>query len=267
MNRYPYILAPLGLILLSGCVATQRDVSDLSSQMDDMKLQMSQLQGTMESLQKNQADLFVRMDQVQTSMTSLNENLGDFNHQMSTLKTRWDDLEARVDGRMRSVQENVTKQQAEEVAALPGRTFRDAELNLLKKNYDLAIQGFGLYLKQSPQGELADQAVYHIGEAQADKGDAASAAKSFATVLDRYPRSRLTAASRLRYALALLKLKGKGEEAQRYLQSVIDDFPKSQEAAAAAEHLSALQPAAPAEAKRAAKTRKPRKRAAKTADQ
>ena len=241
MSPRRFLLTLLPAAALSGCVATQRDVLDLSAQMDDMKLKMAQLQATMENLQKNQADLFAHMDQMQTSMTSLNENLGDFNNQLSTLKSRWDDLESKVDSRMRSVQETVQKQQAEEAAQVPSRTFRDAELNLYRQNWDLALQGFALYLKLAPQGELADAALYNTGEAQLGKRDYAAAAKSYATVLDKYPHSRLTAAARLRYALALLSMPEKGtEEAERYLQSVVEDFPHTAEAAAAAERLKAL---------------------------
>jgi TolA-binding protein len=255
------LLVLAAALALSGCVATQRDVLDLSAQMDDMKLKMSQLQGTMESLQKNQADLLTRMDQMQGSMTSLNENLGDFNQQLSKLKSRWDDLEVRVDGRMKSVQETVQKKQAEETAALPGRTFQDAELNLFKQNYDLAVQGFNLYLKLSPSGELADQAYYHIGEARFGKKEFDAAAKSFAIVLDRWPQSRLTAASRLRYALSLLAMPNSGtDEAERYLESVVEDYPHSAEATAAQEHLDGLKKAKAKEAAKKAKEAKKSKR-------
>ena len=67
------------------------------------------------------------------------------------------------------------------------------------------------------------------------------AARAYAKLLDAYPKSKLTPSARLRYALSLLKLAPtKTDEAQRYLESIVDDFPSSPEAKKAALRLAEL---------------------------
>ncbi|MCX5790489.1 MAG: tetratricopeptide repeat protein, partial [Elusimicrobia bacterium] len=108
-----------------------------------------------------------------------------------------------------------------------------------RKHYDLAVQGFSTYLKLYPKGEMADLAQYYLGEANYAAKQWEAAAKEYAKVLDRYPKSDVTAASRLKYALSLLNLKSDTyrAEAKRYLESIQDDFPKTPEAAAASKLL------------------------------
>ena len=66
-------------------------------------------------------------------------------------------------------------------------------------------------------------------------------------------------AARLKYAMALLKLpEDKKGEALKYLQSVIKDFPQSQEAKTAKDYITKL---TPAPAKPAAPVKTPAKKA------
>ena len=59
-------------------------------------------------------------------------------------------------------------------------------------------------------------------------------------VLDKYPKSGQTPGARLHYALCLISLHKKGDEATTYLESIVADFPKSQEAKDAAAELKHL---------------------------
>ena len=120
------------------------------------------------------------------------------------------------------------------------------------KTLDTAIVGHSKSLKdagiatqnadgtnRTSQEVLADLAQYYLGEANYAAKQWEAAAKEYAKVLDRYPKSDVTAASRLKYALSLLNLKSESyrAEAKRYLESIQDDFPKTPEAAAASKLL------------------------------
>src|SRR5262249_50340839 len=122
----------------------------------------------------------------------------------------------------------------------------EAQGQLAKKQYDLAVQGFQLYLKDNPKGSLADQAFYNVGEALYSQSKYGDAARSYAKVLDGFPSSELTPAARLRYALPIMKAdpKKKGE-AQRYLESIVDDFPGTPEADRAGQYLADIKTAKP----------------------
>ncbi|TPW19854.1 MAG: putative tol-pal system protein, partial [Elusimicrobia bacterium] len=125
-------------------------------------------------------------------------------------------------------------------AAKPSDLFQQARAHIEKKQYDEAAQGFELYLERYPKGETADLAGYHLGQARYAQERWEDAARAFAVVLDRFPKSDVTAASRLRYAQCLLKLKTHVDEAKKYLESIPHDFPKAPEAAKARELLQSL---------------------------
>jgi TolA-binding protein len=247
-------LIVLASAALCGCVATQQNISDLQGQMDTLQVEMNKLRQTMESVQKNQADLVVKMDQVHTDLGQFSEQVSGFRDQMTSLNSRMDDLKTSIDVNTQTM----TKRQAAAAAAAsaaqttasagdggvvqsPSDLFKGAQAQLEKKQYDLAVQGFQLYLKNNAKGSLADQAQYSIGEAFFAQTKYPEAARAYAQVLDGFPSSSLTAAARLRYALSILKMDpSKKQEAQRYLESIQDDFPGTPEAAKAQEYLANL---------------------------
>ncbi|MFH1724629.1 MAG: tol-pal system protein YbgF [Elusimicrobiota bacterium] len=280
---------------LSGCLATQRDILDLSQQTDGLMLNMHKLKKIMGDLQANQADLNVRLDEMHKDVSILNENLKDNRESMSRLSGKMDDLGAaigmkvssldrsivkrldketeerqrlkqgqqRLEEEVRTQAEAETKRRAEEEARkeaeetrlkaaaespTPSQLYHTARVQLTRKEYDLAVQGFEVYLQKYPKGEVADLATYYLGQARYSQKRWEDAARQFALVLDRYPKSDLTPAARLRYALSLMKMKAHLDEAKRYLQSIPEDFPRSPEAEKAAEILRAW------EAKKAAPT-------------
>ncbi|MBI4425087.1 MAG: tetratricopeptide repeat protein, partial [Elusimicrobia bacterium] len=133
----------------------------------------------------------------------------------------------------------------------PSQIYHAAQMNLGRKDYDLAAQGFDAYVKQYPRGEMVDLALFYLGESRYGAKLWEDAARQYALVLDRFPKSDITPAARLKYAMSLLNLKEPGyrTEARRYLQSIQDDFPSSPEAASAAKLLAEDEkPAAPSPA-------------------
>ncbi|MFH1619687.1 MAG: tetratricopeptide repeat protein [bacterium] len=218
-------------------MATQQDMVQLESQMDD-------LNSTIGNMQKNQADLAVKMDTLSSSLVSFSESLKDFGNQVTRLSSRLDDIGTALGQKVTALGQTIKKQQEEaEASLLPSKIYNDSYLNLTRKNYDLAAQGFRLYLEKFSQGEMAENAWYNLGEACYAGSRWQDAAVAYASVLDKFPQSRQTASARLKYALSLLKLPGSHrDEAERYLKSVIQDFPKSGQARLAKEQLKRLMP-------------------------
>lgn len=271
-------------LALSGCVATQRDMLDLSQQTDEVKASVADLKRSIASMQANQADLAVKMDQVRSDLSVFTETLKDSQDRMSKLGSKLDDVEVVLGQKVSQLGESLTKGQQQQLAAqkasqqaaeqaardaagaaeaaakkaaeeaikqsappagspTPSQVFHDAQRNLNRKSYDLAGTGFETYLKLYPKGEMADLALFYLGEARYGSKAWEEAAKQYAQVLDRYPKSDITAAARLKYAMSLLNLKtaSYSAEAKRYLQSIQDDFPKSPEATAAGKLLAKLE--------------------------
>lgn len=225
-------------VLLAGCVATQKDVLELENQADQLKEQVS-------ILQKNQADAAVKMDQLHQDLSAFTEHLKDSQGDMRRLSTKLEDLQAVLGQKIENIGDTITKQKEHEAQALksptPSQIYHSATLHLAKKNYDLAIQGFSVYLEKFPKGEVADLAHFHLGESYYGKKSWEEAAKAYATVLDRFPKSDLTPSARLKYAYCLMNLKQNTPEAKRYLESILEDFPRSPEAKTAKAKLDQLE--------------------------
>jgi TolA-binding protein len=78
---------------------------------------------------------------------------------------------------------------ANQLQQLPGslRLYESAYQNLIKGHYALAREGFMQYLRLLPEGEMADNAQYWIGESYLAQQQFEQALQAFQTVIDKYP--------------------------------------------------------------------------------
>ncbi|MDD2773616.1 MAG: tetratricopeptide repeat protein [Elusimicrobiales bacterium] len=260
MKRFTVMaLLPAALVPLTGCLATEAHV-------DDLRRQMNALNSSISQMQKNQADINAKMDTLSRDLTSHSENLHDFDRELSKVSAKLDDIQTVFDTRFSDLGKNIKGQldeskkredaavrAADETARalLPSKVYGDAYALLLKKNYERAAQGFSVYLEKFPNGEFVESAYYYMGDAYWSLGGWKDSAVAYATMLQKFPASQFTPAARLRYAQCLLKLGGDKKEAQTYLQSIVRDYPDSQQARLAQDYLrDAVAPAAKAPAKK-----------------
>jgi tol-pal system protein YbgF len=117
--------------------------------------------------------------------------------------------------------------------------YKTAYLDLSRGNYDLALQGFQAYLTLYPNGELSDNAQYWIGETYYSKGEYKKALDEFNKIITNYSRSKKMAAALLKCGFCSIKLNDL-TSARKFLKSVIQDFPNSEEARLAATRMEEL---------------------------
>lgn len=246
------LLLPAAL-LAAGCVATQQDMLQMQSQMDDLNTNLS-------NMQKNQAELAVKMDELSRNLNASSENMKDISSQMTSLSDQLSALGTSVDKHVSAISQSIRKQEEQvQTSLLPAKIYNDAYNAYLNNNFDGAVTGFKTYLSRFPQGETAEGAYFYLGESLYLKGAWQESALAYANMLEKYPGSPRVPAARLKYALALLRMPGnKKVEALKYLKSVVADFPQSQEAKSAKEEIEKLtgKPAAhkpPAKRRRAKK--------------
>ena len=268
MSRTPARAAALALALaLSGCIATQKDVLDLSQQSDDLKTQISELTKTVGSMQANQADLSVQIKQLHEDLTAYSETVKASMGNMNQLSTKLDGMAAQLSGKVTQLGVTLSAAQEKDLASeqkalmaqkteleAQGRETAATELLLTAEKrlqaHDFAQAAAGLedYLKKFPGGALTDVATYDLGLAYFGQKQWEKAGLHFAVVLEKYPKSGQTPGARLQYATCLLNLKKNTDEARAYLESIQADFPKSPEAKEAAvllKHLRAKSSAKP----------------------
>ena len=235
-----FLLLPVCL-LATGCVATQQDMLQMQSQMDDLNTSLT-------NMQKNQAELAVKMEDLSKNLNSSSESMKDISVHMDRLTARLDEIDNSMNKRVNAIGQTIKKQQETvEASLLPAKIYNDAYNAFLNNNFDGAATGFKSYLSKFPAGEMAEGSYFYLGESLYLKERWQDSALAYANVLEKFPQSGRVPAARLKYALALLKLpEDKKAEALKYLQSVVKDFPQSQEAKTAKDNLDRLAPKPPA---------------------
>jgi tol-pal system protein YbgF len=121
----------------------------------------------------------------------------------------------------------------------PMELYQTAYRDYQKGNYDLAIGGFGDFVKQNPNSDLADNAAYWIGESLFSQKKYPEAIAQFDSVVTKYPQSDKVPGALLKKGYAYISL---GEKSQGIvqLQYVVHEHPSSQEALLARQRLKQL---------------------------
>jgi tol-pal system protein YbgF len=121
----------------------------------------------------------------------------------------------------------------------PIEVYQSAYRDYQRGNYDLAKQGFSDFAKANPQSDLADNAVYWIGETWFAQKKHREAIAQFDRVINEYPTSDKVPAALLKKGLAYIEM---GEKAQGVvqLQYVVHEHPSSREATLARQRLQAM---------------------------
>lgn len=197
----------------SGCVATTTDID--------------RLQESLDKVQKSQADLMVKIDELDQTLTVLNEKLGENQKKMSTLTQKLDDSQSRLGGRMESISQLLSAATTQASVPVPGEIYRIAYNDYFSGKLDLAIMGFKTFLERYPESDLADDAQFYLADSYLAKKDYVQARVEFDKTLSSSQEFRTQALLKRAYALHGTN-QIKDEKAT--LQTLIKEFPKSQEA-------------------------------------
>ena len=121
----------------------------------------------------------------------------------------------------------------------PEAIYDRASGDLVRGNYDLAVQGFASYLNSTPGGAKAANAQYGIGEAYYYQGKMQQAITAYTRILTDYPDSDLCASALYKRAKAELAIK-ESENAIADLKEILERYPSSSEANLAKTELQSL---------------------------
>jgi tol-pal system protein YbgF len=118
----------------------------------------------------------------------------------------------------------------------PRELYSQAYADYARGNYDLAMQGFGEYLRAYPGTDFADNAQYWIGECLYGKKLYTEAIDAWNTLLKDFPSSDKLPDARVKKGMALERL-GRRSQALVEYRYVVDRYPTSQAARIARERL------------------------------
>jgi tol-pal system protein YbgF len=254
--------AALVAAALAGCVSST-DIDSLRGQLSELQRQVSylQLQGSSkqevaelqatiqqqtERLLKTEADMRVDLGSLSGQIGQLQGQLEDTNYRLSQLSQQI----AAASQDLKAVR-SATAPAPEGDGAPPGAgqptnatsdpetLYQTAYSDYLRGAYDLALLGFRQYLDSFPETDLADNAVYWIGECYYRQQRYREAILEYDRVLQSWPRSDKTASALLKKGYAQIE-SGNRSDGIAGLERVIQTFPNSDEANLARQKLQSL---------------------------
>jgi len=165
--------------------------------------------------------------------------------EIRTLSGKIDDASTRISVLAQQIAEVKLQSKPLAPASAPGgdlspeSTYDRASGDLVRGNYDLAVQGFASYLNTAPGGAKAAAAQYGIGEAYYYQAKMQQAIAAYTRILTDYSDSDLCASALYKRAKAELATK-ESENAIADLKEILDRYPTSSEASLAKTELQNL---------------------------
>ena len=258
MGSSPSLLLA-SLLVFSAC-ATRKEIVDLKKDTSLLRVQL-------DSLRRNQQGLHLQLDRLQ----DMAKQTADFDQQMrETISAKFQQiteqnklLNARFDELSRHIAQLPLQLRPRTPAApapstdkanhadtsknndrpqFPGsvRLYESAYQDFTKDQYAKAREGFMLYLRLLPQGELADDAQYWIGESYHSEGQAEKALQAFQNLISSYPESDRAPAAMLNSADCQIAL-GRTNAGKKTLEMLLERFPGAKETEQARTRLRKLQ--------------------------
>lgn len=245
-------------LAVGGCVSST-DIDALHDQISEVqrqatllqqqgssKQEVAQLEATIqrqtEALLKAEADMRLDINSLSAQIAQLQDKLEDTNYRLAQVSQQI----AATNQDLKAARSTTPVAGAQSDAPVPPTATSDPETlyqtsysDYLRGNYDLAMLGFKQYLEAFPETDLADNAIYWIGECFYRQQKYVEAIAEYDRVLKQFPRSDKTASAQLKKGFALLE-QGQRKEGIAQLQGVAKSFPSSDEANLAKQRLQSL---------------------------
>lgn len=247
MRHWAIVLVALGL---TGCMSSgdiellHREITDVSRQVENLGKQSTgkedldqmnrRLAEQSSQVLKSNADIQVELRKLRDEIQSLQAELEATSQRLAALSNEL--AAAREQGALTQPPANVPGGQpaAATPAAAPRgneptQLYNAAYEDYLRGNFDMAIQGFREFSKRYPTTDLADNALYWVGESYYSKKQFKEAIDAFTELLNTYKSSDKAAAALLKKGLAYQE-SGDRSQAVINLQYVLYEHPGSKEA-------------------------------------
>lgn len=250
---------PILAVSLAGCMSSgdiellHREITDVSRQVEnlgrqssgkeDLDLMNRRLAEQTGQILKSNADIQVELRNLRDQILSLQGELESTSQRLAALSNEL--AAAREGGGLQPVAAPGTSpapgagQTAPARLPEPTQLYNAAYEDYLRGNFDMSIQGFREFARRYPSTDLADNALYWVGESYYSKKQFKEAIDAFTELLNAYKSSDKAAAALLKKGLAYLEM-GDRSQAVINLQYVLYEHPGSKEAELARARLQAL---------------------------
>ncbi|MCP5103627.1 MAG: tol-pal system protein YbgF [bacterium] len=181
------------------------------------------------ALSKSQADNNQDKENLLLSLQFIKEELNQLKNSVSTINDRLVSMPA---GTTPAGTESAGDTTAGGVAQSPESIYYTAYSDYIKKNYDLAVEGFKQFIDLYPTNGLADNSLYWIGECYYAQKKYQDAVDVFSQLRNKYEDGDKVPDAILKEGFALIEM-GKRTDGIDVLKELVSKFPLSEEASLA----------------------------------
>ena len=236
-------------------VAAQRQQADTETRLKAIETELS---GGSDSQRTAVADLRAESEDLKRQVSQTSQQIADTNTRIDALSRQVEDVKAQGARRpsggtsvppppvvpspgTSAVPEAPPEGGGSGAPAGPGaqELYNSAYADFTKGNFDLAVSGFEEYAQRFPDSDVADNALYWIGECRFSQGKFQDAVGAYDRMLERYPRSDRAPAANLKKGLSYLE-QNQVSQAVVQLRYVVSTFPSTDEARIARDRLASL---------------------------
>lgn len=252
------VISLFSISLFLGCASSKRissqqaELDNLKREIRFMKQQNSQFQRELDNLSKklnelelanrqDKADLGTKFDEVLQQVEELRNQIQDISYRITAVKQRGG-LSGTFDSSQGGFQSGADTSGGQSTMGVDEsrELYNTAYRDLIRGNYQLALQGFQQFMQQFPNSELADNAQYYIGEVYYAQGRYQNAIEEYEKVSKWYRQGDKTPSALLKIGYSYINI-DEPEQGKLYLNQVIKDHPDSEEANLAKGRLASLE--------------------------
>jgi len=172
------------------------------------------------SMEQRLQDLTARVEAIEPLTTRMTAQ----DAALSALENRLSTLEKKAIPTDKPVAQPSQPDTVSQVYTEPMVLYQDARNLLLDKRFKEAAALFKTYASTYPDSELADNALYWLGECHYSQGEFLKAVKLFKTLVKRYPKGSKVPDALLKTAYAYLALDDTNK-AHSYLKNLVKTYP------------------------------------------
>ncbi len=222
------------------------DVSFIKEQLKELLNMVKHLQTEQASFKEDQKNIPIQYQILLEKLETMTLQLINFSEGLTEIKMAFfpspEQQEENLEGKQgqpplpeKGKEDKKEDEQTEEVPEKPPLThlspkevYNMAYSDYRKGNFELAIDGFKMYIEQFPESPLVDNSLYWIGECYFSQKKYAEAIEQFNELLLNYPRGDRIPAAYLKKGISLMELRKK-EESLIVFKLLISKYPLEEE--------------------------------------
>jgi tol-pal system protein YbgF len=224
-------------LILDQLQQLERVIKDLEAKIDTISTETSStakkittIEERLNAVTRSQADISQNKESLSLSLQFIKEEINELKNSIGKINDRLLSLPSAAAPVSGSTASEETNRQT--TVQSPETVYYAAYSDYIKKNYQLAIQGFRQFIQLFPRNGLADNSLYWIGECYYSQKMYQEAVNTFTELIGNYSDGDKIPDAILKKGFALIEM-GNQSEGINVLKELISRFPLSEEASLA----------------------------------